>query len=952
MKISDYLSEAVLAGFIDNQKYKIQTEFSPKLLVNSKNEKVKTYIEEELATCIGFTFAVAFISVEILTDLKVKFADLAARGIKGRIITSTYLGFNKPKVFEELLKIPNVEVRVLKQNEDFHAKGYLFNKKEYQSLIIGSSNLTSSALIKNYEWNLKITSTDNADIKQQVVEQLEQQWHKAQPLTDEWVKQYAKYYVDKVESVPTFIAEDSSGYVTKGDITPNQMQQDALASLQKIRDSNKKKALIISATGTGKTYLGAFDVKQVNPKRFLFIVHREQILNKALDSFHEIIGGSIEDYGIFSGSSKDADKKYLFATIQSISKETTIQNFKTDEFDYILIDEAHKSGANSYQRVVNYFKPKFLLGMTATPERTDDFNIYELFDYNIAYEIRLQDAIEENMLSQFHYIGITDYEYNGIEINDVTELKNLVSKERMDYVEQQINYYGHSGDQTAGLIFCSRKDEAHEIAEILNKRGYKTAALTSEDSIEVREATIKRFELGELEYIVTVDIFNEGIDIPKINQIVMLRSTQSSIIFIQQLGRGLRKYQGKEFVTIIDFIGNYKNNYLIPIALTGDKSRNKNSLRSKLATSQLVGLSAINFSEIAKQKIYQAINNTNLSELKKLRDEYFDLKNKLGKIPKMSDFQLWGSVDPQIFIDKYNNYYNFLIKMKEDIYIDFQDSAFLDLISEEFMSGKRIHELLLLQKLFKNSGVYSKRQFLNDLEEHGTYVDNLTVNSFENNLNLTYFSSADQKKYGKSKYVDIQGDSYVLDKQLLNMSDEFKALVFDVINIGLEKAKSYDKAKKLTVGMKYTRRDVNRLLGWGHEKSSSIYGYKQDSNTCPIFVTYQKAKNLAGKAKYENTFYNTSTMKWYTRAPRKLNSPEVRKIVDGNKEKTMEIFLFVKKSEDEGTDFYCLGNADIIQESVEQTTMPIKGVNKDIVTMNLKLREPMKYSNYLDIVGI
>ncbi|GKQ43458.1 helicase [Companilactobacillus sp. RD055328] len=950
MGISDDISNSVLAGFIDNQKYDSQTEFAPKLLINSKSEKVKTHIEEELTTCVGFTFAVAFISEAIVTDLKVKFADLVKRGVKGRILTSTYLGFNKPKVFQELMKIPNIEVRVLKQSADFHAKGYLFDKKGYQSLIIGSSNLTSGALVKNYEWNLRLTSMDNSDLTKQVSDQINQQWEQARPLTSNWIEQYTKYYVDKTTSIPTFV-EDSIDQTAEKEIVPNSMQLEALNSLQKIREDNKSKALIISATGTGKTYLGAFDVKQANPQRFLFIVHREQILNKALDSFHKVIGGSLDDYGILSGNSKDVDKKYLFATIQSISKEDNLKEFDRQEFDYILIDEAHKSGADSYRRVVDYFEPEFLLGMTATPERTDDFNIYQLFDYNIAYEIRLQSAIEEDMLSQFHYIGVTDYEYNGEEINELTELKNLVSEERMNYVEQQINYYGHSGSQTSGLIFCSRKDEAKEIAVIMNNHGYKAVALTNEDSISVREATIKRFEQGDLEYIVTVDIFNEGIDIPRVNQIIMLRNTQSSIVFIQQLGRGLRKYKGKEFVTIIDFIGNYKNNYLIPIALTGDKSRNKNSLRSKLATNQLIGLSAINFSEIAKQKIYDSINSVNLTAFKQLRDEYYILKDKLGRIPNLSDFLLWGSIDPQVIVDKYNNYYGFLRAVKENIYVKIEDEVFLNLISKEFMNGKRVHELLLLQKLFKNNGRYSKNIFIEDLKNYGTYTDGLTITSYENNLNLSYFSESDQNKYGSTEYVDIKDDNYVLDEGLLNKEDFVKDLIMDVIEIGLEKSKSYKSSDKLTIGMKYTRRDVNRLLGWDREKSSSIYGYKQDSNTCPIFVTYKKSDKIVGKAKYDNTFYNASIMKWFTRAPRKLNSKEVRSIVDGNKAGTMEMFVFIKKSDDEGTDFYCLGNADIIQESVEQTTMPIKGIQKDIVAMNLKLRTPMDYSLYLNIIG-
>ena len=248
-------------------------------------------------------------------------------------------------------------------------------------------------------------------------------------------------------------------------------------------------------------------------------------------------------------------------------------------FDYILIDEVHKAGASSYQKVIEYFNPKFLMGMTATPERTDDFNIYALFDYNIAYEIRLQEALEEDMLCPFHYFGVTDIEYNGETIDDATILSKLVADERVNHILDKIEYYGFSGETVKGLMFCSRKEEAAKLSLVLNEKGLRTVALTGDDSQEERVLRINQLENGKLDYILTVDIFNEGIDIPCINQVVMLRQTQSSIIFIQQLGRGLRKHDTKDYVTIIDFIGNYKNNYLIPVALSGDQSQNKDNIR-------------------------------------------------------------------------------------------------------------------------------------------------------------------------------------------------------------------------------------------------------------------------------------------------------------------------------------------------------------------------------------
>ncbi|XRF76357.1 DEAD/DEAH box helicase family protein [Pediococcus acidilactici] len=629
MNLEPNFNNSILAA-LSNYQLPAENEYLPQLITNQTAVNLKLHLEQELQNCTGFTLAVAFITNGVLTDLKVQFADLAIQNISGRILTSTYLYFNQPHVFEELLKIPNVEVRIIDQQQNFHAKAYLFDKPEgYQTFILGSANLTEAALIQNYEWNIKLTAHRHGQLARTINHEVDQLWQNARPLDEIWLSQYRKAYQ---QATPRLTSTPSSSPTTS--ITPNAMQKDALASLTELRQSGAKRGLIVSATGTGKTYLGAFDVRNFNPRKFLFVVHREQILRKALRSFRKVLGGPASDYGILSGNQHDTNCKYLFATIQTLSRESILQSLPADMFDYVLIDEAHKAGAPTYQQVIDHFQPEFLLGMTATPERTDDFNIYELFDYHIAYEIRLQAAIESDMLSQFHYVGITDYEYQGQLIDEKTPLRHLLAQERMDYVAEQIDYYGHDGERVYGLIFCSRQAEAVEVAQIMTAKGHPTRALTGNTSVSEREKIIRRFEKGELEYLVTVDIFNEGVDIPKVNQVIMLRNTESSIIFIQQLGRGLRKAPEKSFVTIIDFIGNYKNNYLIPIALTGDQSLNKNRLRQQIATNQTIGLSSINFSRIAKERIYQSINHSNLTLLANLREAYQALKNRFDQVLK------------------------------------------------------------------------------------------------------------------------------------------------------------------------------------------------------------------------------------------------------------------------------------------------------------------------------
>ena len=307
--------------------------------------------------------------------------------------------------------------------------------------------------------------------------------------------------------------------------------------------------------------------------------------------------------------------------------------------------------------------------MTATPERTDELNIFELFNYNIAYEIRLQEALESNILCPFHYFGVTDYIQNEMSQEDAFNLKYLASNERVEHIIKKTNYYGYSGDVLKGLIFVSSRGEAYQLANQLSKRGISSVGLTGKDSIAYRTETIQQLKEGSINYIITVDLFNEGIDIPEINQVVMLRPTKSSIIFIQQLGRGLRKSTNKEFVTVIDFIGNYKNNYLIPIALFGDKSMNKDNYRRELREPNILsGLTTVNFEEVAKEQIFKSITNTVLSNMKILKDAYTDLENKLGRTPMLIDHLTFDNIDPIVFFNN-NSFKNYA-----DVLTNFQTS--------------------------------------------------------------------------------------------------------------------------------------------------------------------------------------------------------------------------------------------------------------------------------------
>ena len=591
--------------------------------------------------------------------------------------------------------------------EDFHSKGFLFRKGNYYTLIIGSSNLTAKALSTNQEWNLKVKAHKDSELIKSFQNEFRLAFEKAIKISEAYINEYAAVYTNRVQSEQNLknINEKNLSAL----FTPNNMQKEALKELIKLRSKSATKAILISATGTGKTLLSAFDAKNFNPKKFLFVVHRENIARAALSEYKKVFGKYLS-CSVYIGADRNVDSDYIFSTIQTLSRDNHLQKFTPDHFDYIVIDETHRSGAKSYKKILNYFTPKFLLGMTATPDRTDGYDIFTHFDHNIAYEIRLQRALSENMLSPFHYYGVTDIMVNGQLIDDNADFNLLTRNERVDRIIEKINYYGCCDGNPRGLIFCSRKDEANSLSDMFNQRGYKTISLTGENSEDQRQEGIERLESenneDKLDYIFTVDIFNEGIDIPKINQVIMLRPTQSSIIFVQQLGRGLRKVENKDYLTVIDFIGNYSNNYLIPIALFGDRSFNKDKIRKLIVTgSEMIpGSSTVNFDKITKDRIFESIDKTNMRTKFLLKRDYDLLKFKIGKKPKMVDFHKHDGRDPDSFVDYKKSYFNFVVLMDDisENSVTETQKLLLEIFSKKINNSKSIEESLLLRELIHN----------------------------------------------------------------------------------------------------------------------------------------------------------------------------------------------------------------------------------------------------------
>ena len=973
--------------------------YKPQFVSNDYREgkKVLTSIESELLKCDEFTISVAFITMGGITPLLQTLKELEKRKIPGRILTTDYLCFSEPKALKTLAGLKNISLRMYStenSQEGFHTKGYMFRKDEFYRIIIGSSNMTQSALTTNKEWNTRIVSTEYGEYTREVFSEFENLWNSKYTLKfEDFFDGYSKRYISNklIKEQRKIIAQQEVARLEDFKLKPNYMQIGFIENLKKIRDRGERKALLISATGTGKTFASAFALREDNPSKALFLVHREQIAKQAIESYRRVFGNT-KTFGLLSGNEKDYKAEYLFSTMQMMAKKEIREKFKPDEFQTIVIDEAHRTGAESYQEILKYFKPKFLLGMTASPERTDGYDVFSAFDHNIAYEIRLQQALEEDILCPFHYFGITDLQIDDYTMDSEKELRNfnlLTSDVRVDYIIEQISYYGYSGDRVKGLIFCSSKSEAKELSVKFNERGFSTIVLTGDDSQEKREKAIERLAADDdrdrLDYIFTVDIFNEGVDIPEINQVIMLRPTQSPIVFVQQLGRGLRKSANKEYVVVLDFIGNYQNNFMIPIALSGDRTYNKDNIRRYVLEGERIipGSSTVHFDEISKKRIFNSIDAANFSDIRLIRENYNNLKNKLGHIPALSDFDTYGEMDVCRIFDNNSlgSYYKFLVKYEKQytVRLSYSEEKVIEFISKKLTRGKRIHELELLNRILKY-----KHCLMGLLEEslEENYGIHMSKNQAENIINMMtneFPSGSGKKTYEQCIFVkkeenkfnivpsrikayvenligkDIEyGISELFEEMLCN--EDFYNIVKELVEFGIRRYKSNYKNRyqdtDLVLYEKYTYEDACRLLNWEHnEVPLNIGGYKYDkkTKTFPVFINYDKSDNISDTTKYEDHFLNNQCLIAISKSGRCIESDDVQNFLHA-KSRGIDVQLFVRKNKDDkiSKEFYYLGRMQATGE-VSEFTMP--NTDKTAVEIEWLLDRPVREDIYEYIIN-
>lgn len=740
----------------------------------------------------------------ILKDLK----EALDRGVQVRILTGNYLGITQPSALCLIKKELGNRVKLKFYNDkkrSFHPKSYIFHYENVGEIYIGSSNISKSALTSGIEWNYRFSSLDDKknfnlfydtfedlfenhsiEIDDEELIRYSKNWHKPAVLKD-----LAKY--DDLDN-------DAD---TKVEVLfqPRGVQIEALYALEDSRMEGATKGLVWAATGVGKTYLAAFDSKDY--KRVLFVAHREEILKQAAVSFKNVRHS--DDYGFFYGKQKDTGKSVIFASVATLGRDEylTEEFFAPDYFDYLVVDEFHHAVNDQYQRIVNYFKPQFLLGLTATPERMDGKNIYEICDYNVPYEISLKEAINKGVLVPFHYYGIyddTDYSslhlvkgrYDEKELNE-TYIGNV---KRYDLIYK---YYMKYRSKRA-LGFCCSRQHAEEMAKEFCKRGIESVAVYSNadgEFSEHRDKAIEKLKNQEIKVIFSVDMFNEGVDIAALDMVMFLRPTESPVVFLQQLGRGLRTSKGKEYLNVLDFIGNYEKAGRAPLLLSGGKSFGERTAYDYNVI-EYPDDCIVDF-DMRLIDLFKEMDKKMLSVRERIKLEFYRVKELLdGKVP--TRMELFTYMDDDIYqycikhakenpFKRYLEFLNELNELSED------EKEVYSEIGREFL---HIIETTDMQKVYKMPILYS---FYNDgnvrlavkdddvLMEWKKFFDNGTNwRDFSSDISYAdYKAMTDKQHLSKAKSMPIKflkasGKGFFIEK------DGYAIAIRDDLEIIIENA--------------------------------------------------------------------------------------------------------------------------------------------------------------------
>lgn len=712
-------------------------------IIQGKDDFLLPHIIQSVNSAAEIRLLSAFIMESGVKLLGTALRDASRRGAEIKILTGKYLSITEPSAIYFLKDILGESAQIRFYSDpvrSFHPKSYIFDGPNGGEAYIGSSNISRSALTHGLEWNYKIDKTTDPQNFKKFLEAFDLLFdNSGDPVTDETLREYAaSWKKPRFSRIADKVAESALAYdfrnitVTTTEpqpvVEPRGTQIEALYELRKAREEGITKGMVVAATGVGKTYIAAFD--SLNFRKVLFVAHREEILRQAKASFEKVRPNSI--CGFYGGPIKEARGDICCAMVQTLSQDKNLEQFAPDYFDYIVIDEFHHAAADSYLKAINHFKPKFLLGLTATPYRLDNRDIYAICDNNVIYEIYLKDAINRDLLVPFRYYGIydpTDYDKidfkNGAYVVEHLE-RELSNENRAELIFS--HYRKFSANKALG--FCVSIAHAEFMAEYFSKQGVPSAAVHSGQSSSRywmdRKQAVQLLASGGLKVIFAVDIFNEGVDIPSVEMVMFLRPTESYVVFLQQLGRGLRKFQGKEYLTVLDFIGNYKKAHYVPALLAGENPMRQRKTGSKEPQEQdypegcfvqfdfkLLDL----FKEMAKHDPLA----------KRMRDEYFRLKRELGGRPGRLDIYEGTDIPMREFVK--GGWLGFLHRLgellpEEENWLGTPAEKLLKLVEKTLMT--KSYKIPVIASLINEDGTVCSRVTLDVIAKNfeSFFVDN------------------------------------------------------------------------------------------------------------------------------------------------------------------------------------------------------------------------------------
>ena len=690
------------------------------------------YLKEMIYKSKSIDIIVSFIQVSGIRLLEKEFKYIKDNKIPIRIITGTYMGITDPAAIYMLKDILNGhgETKFYADNKrSFHPKSYFFNLEDEAYVYVGSSNISKSALVDGVEWNYRVVRSRDHEAYSGYLDEFNMIFEKySYDVTDEVLAHYSK--IRRKPQIPNYDDELLKHVSLKNDsdrvleapealyadmikpfTSPNNAQIEALYALKRIRETGADKSLVVAATGVGKTYLAAFDTLAY--ERVLFIAHREEILKQAYSTFVSVRG--LKDLGYYNGFDKNEEAFVVFASVQTLSKQAHLDRFDPEFFDYIVVDEFHHSATNTYQKIMDYFKPKFLLGLTATPDRRDNKDIYAFCDYNVAYEVDLFDAINKGYLCPFHYHAVYDgtVNYDKISYINGKYVEKELSKSLSTDLRNKLIYkhYKRFGSKQA-IGFCSSIIHADHMATWFTENGIPALAVHSQSNN--RQEAVNQLINDQVKILFVVDIFNEGVDIKSIDLIMFLRPTESPIVFLQQLGRGLRLDTNKTHLTVLDFVGNYKKVNTIPILLTGKnyvKDKNKIDIKEILNPNNYPDGCIVNF-DMAVIDIIEKFNKARRKIQESIVEEYKRLKDDLGKIPSRTEFfkymddDLYLEMKKKAKINVFKDYIGFLKEQESDDCFDLKDPYALSFIKMiENTSMNKLYKLPILKAFYNNGDI-------------------------------------------------------------------------------------------------------------------------------------------------------------------------------------------------------------------------------------------------------